>query len=171
MYIILICIGMVLAALLALQDFRERLVSIWSLAGLALAGFQFQFEKASWLGVQTCLGNLAIILFLWGSVWVILRWKGYRNIMDSALGWGDIAMLAALSGWFPPEIYVLFLCIVFTVSASGYFLALRCKRISHTYPVPLAGLLGLGFLAMLPLYVWSWQTGCPSLCGLPLVLL
>ena len=146
-----------LAALwLTRSDFKERLVSIWALIAFALLGLGFQvFNPAT--AFLDLLPGLAVVLILWGSVWIIFRLRGHKQIMDQVLGWGDVCMFVALACWFPSAYLILFFCLNFVLASLIFGVLLLTKKIPREFPVPLAGILGIGFVILFPLYGWASQ--------------
>lgn len=139
-------------ALIAFQDFKDRMISVYLLVllGLSLAG-GFLIFNMNETNLFLVLSN---ILFLTGQFLLLYIYfkhirKYQRSFFDEIIGWGDVIMLMCMAIAFPlPQ---LVLCL-FLSSVSGLvFIALGTKK-TKTITVPLAGIMGIFYITNLVLF-------------------
>lgn len=147
-------LGLTQALWITHADMYERMVPVLALLGFSLAGIGWQWTQGGSEALWMIWPTLGLLGSIWGGIWLFFRWKGHQNIMNSALGWGDVWMMAALACWGATEAWIWFHCLVFVGAALGYGWAVRKGRIGPDYPVPLAGILAAAFSVCFPLYHW-----------------
>jgi len=145
-----ICI--VLLALIAAQDFKSRLISWWLLplliAALTIAG-------ASGTPVRT-IGFYFLVnsLLLGGQVLLIMTWfamknRKWTNIVNTAVGLGDLLFLLCIAAAFSPLNFIAVYVAGLTLTLLAVLL-IRALRPGALKEIPLAGTLSLlmiGFCA------------------------
>lgn len=137
LFIVLLCLG-----LLAVQDFKSRLVSVWLFPVLALGGASWHMMQLGWLsflihGASNCLLVLCSCLLLWG--YAKKRGLGFLN---QSFGLGDFLFLLVFALLFPTPTFLV-LWFFGTVLSLGLSILLKQKK------VPYAGHLALfNFLSL-----------------------
>ncbi|MEZ4776121.1 MAG: prepilin peptidase [Bacteroidia bacterium] len=138
--------------LTAWQDFRYREIHILPLGLLALGGVCYRCNEDGWGFAGDWMINLAFLATILGVVWVVYRVRGTEKVMDVKMGWGDVIFLMILGIWFKPFWFLLFYS-VNTFFLSVFFLIGRMTGlIPKTYPIPLAGILGITFSVFMPFW-------------------
>lgn len=164
-----------LLGIIAWQDFRDRSVSAWLLALLALSelvagGFFSGTGTLLRQSAQNAFIIFSLLTFVW--IYVIAKNRKWMNLFKDGFGSADLLLLLILGINFPPFIYVIFML-------SGFILALlstlliRMFRRPLVNTVPLAGYLSLWAILVMTMnvafpryslvdYSW-WMTMQPNL--------
>lgn len=133
------------ALMIAYQDFKERLISVWLIGLLSLMnagitvyhrGFVQVLQNLAFLGAYLLFSYTILLLYFY------LKTKRWGGILDHMIGWGDVWLMVGLGLGLDPEIQLFFFtgCFVFAMIV---FLFLKENR-----TVPLAGVMALGY--------WVW---------------
>jgi hypothetical protein len=125
--------------LIAWQDFKERLVSLWVLLLYLLNNaLQVFFRKGSQSLLENTIGTLCYfgICFLVLFVYYYLKEKRVPKIIDAKIGMADVLVLAAIGVSLPVIVLIPFFTIAFIISALAAMMVLKDKQ-----AVPLAGML------------------------------
>lgn len=127
--------------IIAWQDFKERLVSLWALLLYLLNIALYTFFSGGWwvllengIGALCYFGICFAVLFLY----YFLKEKKIPKIVDAKIGKADLLLLLAIGLSLPLVSLILFFTIAFTLSALFAVVVLKDKR-----SVPLAGILAL----------------------------
>ena len=152
MQLFCLLIGFISGMVLFFQDVKKREISLFILILFALSGAGYRYAGVAADFISDLFINSLIVFAILSIILAYYRLKGANKIMDHLLGWGDIAMLLALSPWFTPWQFSLFYCLS-TASLSILFLLLiKSGRWKPADTIPLAGLMGLLFSLFFPLY-------------------
>lgn len=134
----------------AWQDFRTREIHIIPLLLFAASGFCYRYERVGWGFLEEWLTNVLLLSTMFGLVWLGYRFRGAKQVMDVKMGWGDVIFLFILGIWLEPFLF-LFFYTANTFLLSIIFLGGRMLGIiPETYPIPLAGILGLTCTVCIP---------------------
>ncbi|MEM8897792.1 MAG: prepilin peptidase [Bacteroidota bacterium] len=132
------------------EDIHSREIPLLPLLLFATSGLGYQYINADGGWYFQTLSNMASLLFLLATVWG-LYWMKYRtNVLDTGLGWGDVLMFLGLGCWYPSMEFILFFSVNMCLWATLFSFLLLAGKIHKKYPIPLAGLLTMGFL----IYEW-----------------
>lgn len=130
---------------ITLEDFRERAVRLVWFILLALGGIAFTLSLGGGELYSYWLVNMALLIAIAGTVWLYARLRGYAQVMDAAIGWGDFAALAAFAFWFDTPGFFLFY-------TTGTVIALGWHLFNQGKTIPLAGILAVWGLVFIPLW-------------------
>ncbi|MEM6766788.1 MAG: hypothetical protein AAF655_17770 [Bacteroidota bacterium] len=145
-YISLVVIGLLSCVWIAWEDLKSRYIHILPFLLLGISGaiyLYLSFPKEWYIYLLLNLGGVGILMLLLG---LIYRWKGEKNILDNKLGLGDIFMFGSLACWFMPKSFWSFFSLNMCVWAGVYGLLQITQFLPKNYPIPLAGLLAIGFM-------------------------
>lgn len=137
-----------LCGLIAVQDFKERMVTwvLFPLLGLALAGSYL--NQVSWVQYYPVVAlNILLISLVVLILFLYTQYIARKAFLNVSFGLGDLLFFYALALGFPTLTFL----VVFALSilfALGTFLVLNRKGQQET--VPLAGLMGV-FLCLVVL--------------------
>ncbi|MEM7512992.1 MAG: prepilin peptidase [Bacteroidota bacterium] len=139
-------LGCICCVWIAYEDIRSREISLVPLLLFGASGLGYQYMQAD-VGWQfQVLTNVGAMLFLLSVVWVLYWMKYRRNVLDVGLGWGDVFIFFGLACWYLSMEFMLFFSVNMCVWATLFSILLLRKKISEEYPIPLAGLLAIGFI-------------------------
>lgn len=131
----------------AVQDFKHRLISWWLIPLLLLL---FAWNALSALSIREAgtyfVFNISFLVFQLAAVTAYLSIKNKRlvNIVNTWLGIGDILLFLVLCAAFSPVNYLLFYLLGLLVTIAGYIIYKLIKGRSGT--IPLAGAVALCLL-------------------------
>ncbi|MEL7531380.1 MAG: hypothetical protein AAFN10_08745 [Bacteroidota bacterium] len=152
MYTLLMILGIVLAGLIAWQDFRDREIHAYLLGLFGLLGGFFSMLERGLEGIVSLGVNGLLVSLMLASVWLIFRLKDRQAVMDVKLGWGDVVMLYALACWWEPMAFLTY----YSISVFGLSLvfvsAQMLNKLPKQYPIPLAGALAISFALSYPFF-------------------
>lgn len=152
--------AILLLALVAAQDFRSRLISWWLIpllfAALVLGGISVQpFGRlAEFFALNILLLAAQGMLLLF---WYRLRLGRWSNIIDSAIGLGDILFLVCMAAAFSTFNFIAAF-VTGLIVALLVFPAVRLFRPQIPKEIPLAGILSLLMIVMLAWKIVQPQT-------------
>lgn len=151
----MIVLGCLAALGIAWSDFGLREIHVGWFGLMGLAGIIYQSQQAEgFYLLRAIFFNLVCVGMMVGSIWVIYRLKGEKQIMDHLLGWGDVVMLLVLGIWLPPHMFLLLFTGTSLLLVSLFLVLQLRKKIRSDYPIPLAGALGVSFLPALLIMVY-----------------
>ncbi|MEL6654571.1 MAG: hypothetical protein AAFQ87_27600 [Bacteroidota bacterium] len=138
-------LGLLAAAWIAWEDFRNREINILAFAAFALLGVLSVPSLLSPVFYLPRLLSLSIIVFMLGVIWLVFRRKG-AAVMDNQLGWGDVVMLLCLAIWLDTQTFLYLFTLTTSVLVIGYLILQRMGKLSTDHPIPLAGWLAISFM-------------------------
>lgn len=144
-------LGCICCLWIAYEDIRSREISLLALLLFCFFGLGYQFHTSDWGWHMQLITNVSAMLFLLVLVWGLYWLKHRRNVLDEGLGWGDVLIFLGLACWYPTPEFLLFFSLNMCLWAALFSLLLLTGKIHKEYPIPLAGILAIGFL----LYEWS----------------
>lgn len=139
--------GMLAAAWIAKEDFTTRTIPLYAFGLFALLGTLYQYQKVGLSFWQPFLINGGIVAFMLILVFIIYRIKSREGVMDRVLGWGDVVMLLCLGLWLDPTVFLYLYTLTTCGLVLGYAFLQRAGKLPPNHPIPLAGWLGLAFIA------------------------
>lgn len=145
MSILLLAILIGLLSIIIYQDFKSReiswfLIPLLFVAGIANALYHIElFEFTSYVGI-----NLSIIILnlLGVTLFISLKEKKLKNIIDSYLGLGDVLFFLVLTTIFSPFNFILFFIGSILITSIVYVGVILFKQQKQTL-IPLAGAMSL----------------------------
>jgi hypothetical protein len=142
--------------LILVQDLLYRAVSWAVFPTLAMLLLVIRYRRGEALHVilQLTAINLLVLMVLFSFVWLYFRLKNGRagKIIDTKLGWGDIAFFISIAFFFSLTNLVIFIILGLLLVILGWKLWELSIRKKDQY-IPLAGLLSAIF-AMLVIADW-----------------
>ncbi|MDX2247955.1 MAG: prepilin peptidase [Bacteroidia bacterium] len=136
----------------ACQDFRYREIHLLPLIFFALSGVFYRYSESGWAFLGEWLTNLTLLASMLSLVWLFYRIKGTKKVMDVKMGWGDVIFLAILGIWLKPFSFLFFYSANTFLLSIVFVLGRMTGMIPETYPIPLAGVLGIAFSVFMPLW-------------------
>lgn len=143
--------GMLLGVI-AWQDFRERAVSVWLLALLAmtelLLGYiRSDFESILWHTALNAFITFSLLAIVW--IYAIVKNRKWMNLFKQGFGSADLLLLLILGTTFSPSIFVLFILAGFMLALISTLLVRYLSK-SEEQTIPLASYLsGWAILVMI----------------------
>jgi len=145
MSILLLAILIGLLSIIIYQDFKSReiswfLIPLLFIVGIANALYNINlFEFTSYVGI-----NLSIIILnlLGVTLFVSLKEKKLKNIIDSYLGLGDVLFFLVLTTIFSPFNFILFFIGSILITSIVYVAIILLNKQKQTL-IPLAGAMSL----------------------------
>lgn len=137
------------ALMIAYQDFKERLISVWLIGLMSLMnvgitvyhrGFVQMLQNLAFLGAYLLFSYTILLLYFY------LKTKRWGRILDHMIGWGDVWLMVGLGLGLDPEIQLFFFtgCFVFAMIVNLFFYALTS--------IPLGGIMVVCYLALCIFY-------------------
>ncbi len=147
---ILFLVGLGIAStFIAYQDFRERLVSLWSLILFGcICLVSVFFYRDSITVLKQSVFSISYLAFIWLSLklYLFLKYKRNQTILNELLGAADVFVILAIGITFNLPGLILFFCVSFILSALGYCAYMLFKK-ENTKTIPLAGLLMICYVS------------------------
>ncbi len=134
-------VALVCALVLAVQDFRTRLISPLVLLVLGVALALAGSAQASWTEIGTCfLINLAFIAtqLLLLTLWFSVRQRKFVSIFDTHIGLGDIFFFVAIALAFAPVNFIFFYALGLASTLLVVILLLLLRKTITSIPLAAA---------------------------------
>ena len=150
-----------LLALIAWQDFKGRMVSVYVLLGLALVYGYLGFHE---VGINALLYDFSVnLIFLALQFFCLIAYFSIKqgkltNIFDRQIGWGDVAFFIAICFAFSPVNFLMIYVFGLILVAVSFF-SLKAIGLVRDKHIPLAGGFSV-FLIILEVFdylVESWN--------------
>lgn len=145
----------VLLGTITWQDFRDRAISAWLLAFLAVSeGLRGYLLWGTSTILRQSLQNSVIISSMLLVVWIyaLARKRKWMNLFKEELGVADLILLLILGISFSPFIFIVFILIGFVFALTSTII-IRMVVTSTSHTVPLAGYLGIWAIVVFILLV------------------
>ena len=137
------------SSIILVQDFKERLVSLWV---LLLFGVTCLSSVLLNRGVETLLYNILFTIIYIGLIWLILKLYLYlkfrknKRILNEQLGLSDVLTILFIGLTFNAVSLVFFFCLGFIFSLLSYVIYMLVSKHKKSEHIPLAGLLVLFYV-------------------------
>lgn len=132
------------SSIILVQDFKERLVSLWV---LLLFGLTCMSSVLLNRGLETLLYNILFTIIYIGLIWLILKLYLYlkfrknKRILNEQLGLADVLTILFIGLTFNAVGLVFFFCLGFIFSLSSFLIYVLVFKHKKNEQIPLAGLL------------------------------
>jgi hypothetical protein len=138
-------LALLCSLLISWQDIKAREIHLVPVVLLAASALAARWPQAGAALFSTLLLNYLIVALMMSLVVISYRLRGYRQVMDQVIGWGDVLTLLALASWMDTLEYLMFHTACLMFFGLGAALLRYVRVIRADYPIPLAGLLTLAF--------------------------
>lgn len=140
-----------LAVLVAIQDFKSRLISLWLLLAYIAcsAVYVLAFENSTVL-LTNLYGNILYLLFLY-TVMVLfyfLKTRRLSLLINDKFGMADVLLLIGASCTMPIEEFMVFILSSFVIAGTIGFLFMKKSQ-----TIPLGGILAICHNIFLGVYL------------------
>jgi hypothetical protein len=145
---LIIGLKIIIAMVIAIQDIRTRLISIYLLIGLFVVNFIGMLKTNGFIATLqlTALNNL-LLGIIFGITFIYFKWvRKVEHPLITHLGWGDILFFIALTPLFYPLIYS-YVFIAMTLVSTLVGLALLVVK-GQQASIPHAGISALIFIVL-----------------------
>jgi Flp pilus assembly protein protease CpaA len=152
-------VALICAVVLAVQDFRTRLISPWIVVLLGLALALAGSAQTSFTEIGTCfLINLAFIAtqFLFLTLWFSLRERKFVSLIDTHIGLGDVFFLVAVAFAFAPVNFIVYYSLGLTCTLLVALLWFAFRKSFTT--IPLAAALAIPLIVLC-----TWRVAQPQI--------
>jgi hypothetical protein len=155
MFTFLEVVLVILLSLLIYQDFKDKLISVWLIAGVLLCNTILLFTNGTlneklWYASINALFFIFLLLIL--TIYYSIKNKKITLLTDQYLGWGDIFFIFTLTLSFSAINFIFYLVFSFIFSLLFYLL-MKLFLPSLKKEIPLVGF--LAFILIL-LYIYKW---------------
>ncbi len=135
--------------LIAIQDIKTRLISIYLLIGLFVLNFVGELNHSQSIEVLKLTGlNILLIGTIFGITFVYFKWiRKVENPLTTHLGWGDILFFLALTPLFYPLVYS-YIFIAMTICSTLVGLIILLIK-GNKATIPHAGISAIFFIVLL----------------------
>ena len=138
---ILVILLLIVGAIIAWQDFKERLISLWAILLFAIINIlQFMLKKNIGSLINNAFTTLLYFTFVLGLVYLFyfLKERKFSKIIKEKVGWGDIVLFIIIGLSFSLKELIFFFTIAFILAA-------LIGMLKKYKTVPLAGILAILF--------------------------
>jgi len=134
---------LLLLLLIALQDFKDRAISWWTIP-LSVMLYFFYLGDLGALNWTDIFWNLLLIgmNFLVLTLYFSIKKKKLLNIIDHFIGLGDLLFFLVCAFMFSFPNFVFFLCISFGTSILFFAISQTIKK-EKDFQIPLAGVMSI----------------------------
>lgn len=141
----------ILFAILAFQDFKYRAITWYLLPMIfCLLFYKSKFLYANYFALKNIFFNLIflIVQFVGITIYFSFKNKKFYNIVDTAIGLGDVLLLVAFCAAFSPLNFMVFYISSSVVSLIVFGLIIIFKK-NKEIQIPLAGMYSVLFSLLL----------------------
>lgn len=126
---------------IAFQDFKTRLISVWLIIGFTVLNITYYLIHHSvYQFIENVIFCLCYFLFSYLILILVfyLKTKRFEKLLDSKIGWGDVFIFIAIGCCIEPIYMIYFFTTCFIISLLAHLLFLQNKK-----NIPMAGFLVL----------------------------